>query len=48
MAYEECTKEQYEELKAKMPAIDWTLLKEETDNVEGAQMLACTGGSCEI
>ena len=46
--YEECTKEQYEELKAKMPKIDWTLLKEETDNVEGAQMLACTGGSCEI
>jgi ribonucleoside-diphosphate reductase alpha chain len=46
--YEECTAEQYEELKAKMPKIDWTLLKEETDNVEGAQMLACTGGSCEI
>ena len=46
--YEECTEEQYEELKAKMPKIDWTLLQEETDNVEGAQMLACTGGSCEI
>ena len=46
--YEECTKEQYEELKAKMPKIDWTLLKEETDNVEGAQMLACSAGSCEI
>ena len=46
--YEECTKEQYEELKAKMPAIDWTLLKEETDNVEGAQMLACAAGACEI
>ena len=46
--YEECTEEQYEELKAKMPTIDWTLLQEETDNVEGAQLLACSSGSCEI
>ena len=46
--YEECTKEQYEELKAKMPKIDWTKFEEITDNVEGAQMLACTGGTCEI
>ena len=46
--YEECTAEQYEELKAKMPKIDWALLKEETDNVEGAQLLACSAGSCEI
>jgi ribonucleoside-diphosphate reductase alpha chain len=49
MPYEECTKEQYEELLAKMPQnIDWDQLKEETDNVEGAQMLACSSGSCEI
>jgi hypothetical protein len=34
--------------KAKMPKIDWALLKEETDNVEGAQMLACSAGVCEI
>ena len=47
--YEECTKEQYEELLAKMPvSIDWDSLNEDDDNVEGAQMLACTGNSCEI
>ena len=47
--YEECTKEQYEELLAKMPkSIDWDSLKEEQDNVEGAQTLSCTAGGCEI
>jgi len=47
--YEECTKEQYEELLAKMPTeIVWSNLKEEDDNVEGAQTLACTSGHCEI
>jgi ribonucleoside-diphosphate reductase alpha chain len=46
--YEECTEEQYNELKARVPKIDWTLFKEQTDNVEGAQMLACVAGSCEI
>ena len=47
--YEECTKEQYEELLAKMPAsIDWDSLVEVDDNVEGAQTLACVAGHCEI
>ena len=47
--YEECTKEQYEELLAKMPTtIDWDSLIEYDDNVEGVQTLACTGSSCEI
>ena len=46
--YEECTEEQYNELKAKIPNIDWTKLVETTDNVEGVQTLACTGGVCEI
>jgi ribonucleoside-diphosphate reductase alpha chain len=46
--YEECTEEEYESLKAKMPVIDWTQLVENTDNVEGAQMLACTAGVCEV
>ena len=46
--YEECTKEQYEELKAKQPKIDWEAFIENTDNVEGAQQLACTAGACEI
>lgn len=47
--YEECNKEQYEELLAKMPtSIAWDNLKEEDDNVEGAQTLACVAGHCEI
>lgn len=46
--YEECTEDQYNELKAKVPKLDWSLFKEQTDNVEGAQMLACVAGSCEI
>ena len=46
--YTECTEKEYEELKAKMPTINWLDLKENTDNVEGAQMLACSAGSCEI
>lgn len=46
--YEECTKEEYEVLKAKVPSINWEDFKELTDNVEGAQMLACTSGTCEI
>ena len=46
--YEECTKEEYEELKASMPVLIWENFKELTDNVEGAQMLACTSGACEI
>ena len=47
--YEECTKEQYEELLSKMPTeIVWDNLKEEEDNVEGTQTLACVAGHCEI
>ena len=46
--YETCTKEEYEALKAKMPVINWELFTENTDNVEGAQQLACTAGACEI
>ena len=46
--YEECTEDEYNELKAKMPTLDWDLFLEETDNVEGAQMLACVSGVCEI
>lgn len=46
--YTECTEEEYEELKAKMPVINWSNLVEETDNVEGSQMLACVSGVCEI
>jgi ribonucleoside-diphosphate reductase alpha chain len=46
--YEECTEEEYKELKAKQPQINWEAFIENTDNVEGAQLLACTGSSCEI
>ena len=46
--YEECTEEEYNDLKAKVPTINWQEFKEVTDNVEGAQQLACSAGSCEI
>jgi len=46
--YEECTEEEYNNLKAKIPTINWSELKEETDNVEGVQTLACSAGSCDI
>jgi hypothetical protein len=46
--YEECTEEEYNELKGEMPKIDWTKFVEVTDNVEGAQMLACVAGVCDL
>ena len=46
--YEEINENQYNELKSKIPNIDWTKFIEVTDNVEGAQMLACVSGVCEI
>jgi ribonucleoside-diphosphate reductase alpha chain len=46
--YEECTEEEYSTLKASIPHINWEDFKENTDNVEGAQQLACTAGACEI
>lgn len=47
--YETIDKEQYEELLKKIPTdIDWNLLIEEEDNVEGVQTLACSSGSCEL
>ena len=47
--YEAMTEEEYHAMVAAMPAgIDWDKLVEGTDNVEGAQTLACTAGACEI
>jgi len=46
--YEECSEEQYNGLKAKIPSINWEDFKETTDNVEGAQQLACSAGVCEV
>ena len=48
--YQECTKEQYEELLAKMPTFDWTALAnlEKDDSTVNTKELACTAGVCEI
>jgi ribonucleoside-diphosphate reductase alpha chain len=46
--YQECTEQEYEELKAKVPTLNWEDFKEVDDNVEGAQMLACASGVCEL
>ena len=49
--YQDCTKEQYEEMLSKMPAkIDWELLNEyeNEDNTVSMQTMACSGDSCEI
>jgi ribonucleoside-diphosphate reductase alpha chain len=47
--YEQSTEEEYNALVARQPkGIDWDSFQEYDDNVEGAQQLACTAGSCEI
>ena len=48
--YQECTKAEYEALKAKVPAFDWERLQafELEDHTENAQTLACTSGACEL
>jgi ribonucleoside-triphosphate reductase len=48
--YEAITEFEYHDMVSKMPlGIDWDKFIERTDNVEGAQTLACTAaGGCEI
>ena len=47
--YEEVDEEAYNRLKLLVPdTVDWENFKEYDDNVEGAQMLSCTAGGCEI
>jgi ribonucleoside-triphosphate reductase len=49
--YQDCTKEEYEELLKLMPKrIDWSKLSEyeQEDNTVAMQTMACTGDSCEI
>ena len=49
--YQDCTKEEYEELLSAMPKdINWSELSEyeNEDNTAGSQTMACTGDSCEI
>ena len=49
--YEDCTKEQYETMLAKLPKdVDWSELSnyEKEDNTTGTQTFSCTAGACEI
>lgn len=47
--YESMTEFEYHDMVTKMPlGIDWDSFIERTDNVEGAQQLACVAGVCEI
>lgn len=48
--YEEIDEKKYEELKSKMPEVDWGGLAEyeEDDNTVGSQTYACSGDACEI
>jgi ribonucleoside-diphosphate reductase alpha chain len=49
--YQDCTKEEYEALLAKMPKnADWNLLRnyEKEDNTVGNQTFACSGDKCEV
>jgi ribonucleoside-diphosphate reductase alpha chain len=51
MPYQDCNRDTFDDLVAKMPKdIDWSLLAkyEATDMTEGAQLLSCTSGGCEI
>jgi ribonucleoside-diphosphate reductase alpha chain len=49
--YQECSKEEYEELLAKMPkSINWSDLSfyEKEDMTTGSQSFACSADNCEI
>ena len=49
--YQDCTKEEYETLLAKMPKnVDWSLLQnyEKEDHTVGNQTFACSGDKCEV
>jgi len=48
--YEEITKERYEEMTEKFPAVDFSqiIIYEKEDTTEGAKEIACASGVCEI
>lgn len=49
--YQTCTREQYEELAAKMPeSLDWSKLSEyeKEDTTTGTRELACVSGQCDV
>ena len=48
--YQECSKEEYDALAAKMPDFNWAGLQnfEKEDRTENVQTLACQSGACEL
>jgi ribonucleoside-diphosphate reductase alpha chain len=48
--YQDCSKQEYDELMKKMPKVDWSLLSqyETHDTTAGSQTLACSSDGCEI
>lgn len=48
--YQECTREEYSALTARMPEFDWAGLQdfEKEDSTENQQTLACSAGVCEL
>ena len=46
--YEDITEDQYNEMIKNQITIDWSDFKEEEDNTEGMQQLACVSGVCDI
>ena len=49
--YQDCTKEQYQELLSKMPQnVEWSMLKnyEKVDTTASSQTFACSGDKCEV
>lgn len=47
--FSELTEEEYYDLLSRTPQeINWEDLKEEEDNIEGAQMLSCVAGVCDL
>lgn len=46
--FEDCTKEKYEELSNMVKEIDLKQVKEEQDNTNRIETVACSGGQCEI
>lgn len=46
--FEECTKDKFEEMSKLVKEIDLKMVREEMDNTNRIDQLACSGGQCEI
>lgn len=46
--FEECTKEKFEEMSKLVKEVDLKMVKEESDNTNRVEQLACVGGLCEV